>query len=179
MLHNMTHNIDCVNVELIILGLCTFIHLCLQMISFYYPRPVLAFGYCHRLRLCVCVCVRLCVCVYQSLACPRDNSSPVRARTTKFGQEMQKTLIKNPIVLGGDWPWRSRSNLTSKSKFTPFWAFPPHNSSSVDARIAKLGPPVQNKMVKIPIVLGIDWCWSSCQFWYFSTKVISAALCYV
>ena len=28
---------------------------------FFYPRPVLAFGYCHRLRLCVCVC--LCVCV--------------------------------------------------------------------------------------------------------------------
>ena len=34
----------------------------------FYPRQVLAFGYCHRLRLCVYV--------YQSLACPHDNSSP-------------------------------------------------------------------------------------------------------
>ena len=28
----------------------------------YYPRPVLAFGYCRCLRLSVCVCVCLCVC---------------------------------------------------------------------------------------------------------------------
>ena len=49
----------------------------------FYPRPVLAFGYCHRLCLCVCPCV--CVCVYQSLACPHDNSSAVHARITKFG----------------------------------------------------------------------------------------------
>ena len=29
----------------------------------FYPRPVLAFGYCHRLRLWVCVSVCVCVCV--------------------------------------------------------------------------------------------------------------------
>ena len=29
----------------------------------FYPRPVLAFGYCHRLRLCVCPCVYVCVCI--------------------------------------------------------------------------------------------------------------------
>ena len=35
---------------------------------------------------CVCVSVRVsCVCVYQSLACPHDNSSAVQARITKFG----------------------------------------------------------------------------------------------
>ena len=32
--------------------------------------------------LSVCVCV--CVCVYQSLACPHDNSSAVQAKITKF-----------------------------------------------------------------------------------------------
>ena len=31
--------------------------------EFFYPRPVLAFGYCHRLRLCVRPCVRVSVCV--------------------------------------------------------------------------------------------------------------------
>ena len=34
----------------------------------------------------VCLCV--CPSVHQSWACPRDNSSPVSARITKFGQEM-------------------------------------------------------------------------------------------
>ena len=72
------------------------------------PRPVLAFGYCHHLRLCVCSCV--CQSVCQSLACPRDNSGPVQARIAKFGPKMQKTLVNVPIVLGGNWP--SRSNLT-------------------------------------------------------------------
>ena len=33
-------------------------------------------------------------------ACPCDNSPPVRARTTKFGPEVQNTLGKIPIVLG-------------------------------------------------------------------------------
>ena len=48
---------------------------------FFYPRPVLAFGYCRCLRLSVCVCPS----VRQSRACPRDNSWPVSARITKFG----------------------------------------------------------------------------------------------
>ena len=60
----------------------------------FYPRPVLASRYCR------CLC--LCVCVYQSLACPHDNLSPVQARFTKFGPEKQNTLVKIPIVLGGD-----------------------------------------------------------------------------
>ena len=65
----------------------------------------MAIGYCRCLRLCVCqfVC--------QSLACPRDNSGPVQARITKFGPKMQKTLVKVPIVLGGNWPWPPRSNV--------------------------------------------------------------------
>ena len=82
----------------------------------FYPRPVLAFGYCRCLRVCVCVSVR------QSWACPCDNSSTVQARITKFGSEMLKTLIKIPIVLWGDWRWSSGSNWTWKSKFTPFLA---------------------------------------------------------
>ena len=129
-------------------------HLTKPTISFY-PRPVLAFGYCRCLRLCVCVSVCLCVC--QSLACPRDNSGPVQARIAKFGPKMQKTLIKVPIVLGGNWPWPSRPNLTSKSEFTQFWACPDHNSLPIQARITKFGPEVENSLVKVPIVLGGNW----------------------
>ena len=61
---------------------------------------------------CVCVCVSVCLSVCQSLAFPRDNSGPVQARIAKFGPKMQKTLVKVPIVLGANWPWPSRSNLT-------------------------------------------------------------------
>ena len=63
---------------------------------------------------CVCVCVCPCVCqfVCQSLACLLDDSGPVQARITKFRPKMQKTLVKVPIVLGGNWPWPLRSNLT-------------------------------------------------------------------
>ena len=38
---------------------------------------------------------------------------------------------------GADWLWPSKSNFTSKSKFTPFWACPSNNSSPVPARIPK------------------------------------------
>ena len=96
--------------------------------------------------------------------CPRDNSSPVQARITKFGPKMQNTLVKVPIVFGGNQPWPSRSNLRSKSKFTPFWAYPHHNSSPIQAtwaRITKFGPEVQNTKIKIPIVLGGNWPWPS------------------
>ena len=126
---------------------------CRQQIQMhFYPRPVLAFGCCRCLRLCVCVCLSVCLSVWQSLACPRDNAGPVQARITKFGPKMQKTLFKVPIVLWTDRPWPSRSNLTWKSKFTPFWACPHHNSPPIQARITKFGPEVPNTLVKIPIV---------------------------
>ena len=53
--------------------------------------------------------------------------------------------------------WLSRSNLISKSKFTPFWACPHDNSSPIQSRTTKFGPVVQNTLVKIPIVLRVDW----------------------
>ena len=124
----------------------------------FYPRPVLAYGYCHRLRLCVCPCV------CQSLACPRDNSGPVQARIAKFGPKMQKTLVKVPIVLGGNWPWPSRSNLTSKSEFTPFWACPDHYSPPILVRISKFGQQIHFSTVKIPVNSGLDWPWTSPSF---------------
>ena len=76
------------------------------------------------------------VCVCQLLACPHDNSSPVQARITKVGPDKQNTLVKIPIVLGGNWPWPSRSNLTSNSKYTPFWACPNHYSPPILFRIS-------------------------------------------
>ena len=48
-------------------------------------------------------------------ACPRDNWSPVQARTTKFGPEVQNTLVKIPTVMRVDWAWHVKFNLFSKS----------------------------------------------------------------
>ena len=103
----------------------------------YCPRPVLAFGYCGCLcRVCPCVCQSVC----QSLACPRDYSGPVEARITKFGSKVQNNLVKVPrsLLFCGviDLAWPSRSNIRSKSKFTPFWACPHHNHHPF-----KLGSP--------------------------------------
>ena len=106
---------------------------------------------------CVCVCVSVCLCVCQSLACPRDNSGPVQTRIAKFGPTMQNTLVKVPIVLRGNRPWTSRSNLTSKSEFTPFWACSDHKSLLIQPRSTKFGPEVENSLVKVPIVLDGNW----------------------
>ena len=104
------------------------------------------------------------VCVYQSLACPHDNSSPVQARITKFSPEKQNTLVKIPIVLGGKWPWTSRSNLTSNSKLTPFWACPNHYSPPIPVRISKFGQQMHFSTVNIPVNSGLDWPWPSPSF---------------
>ena len=55
-------------------------------------------GYCHCLHLSVHVCV--CPRVRQPWACLRDNLWLIQARITKFGPEVQKTLVKISIVLG-------------------------------------------------------------------------------
>ena len=64
---------------------------------------------------CVCFCVCVCPSMRQSQACPRDNSSPVWARTKKIRPEVQNTLVKILIVLGIDWAWHVKFNLFSKS----------------------------------------------------------------
>ena len=67
-----------------------------------------------------------------------------------------KDLREYPYCFWGDWHWPSRSNLTSKSKFTPFWACPRDNSP-VQARATKFGPEVLYTLVKIPVGLAVDW----------------------
>ena len=128
-----------------------------------YFLPEASFGL-RVLSLPACVCVSVCLCVRQSWACPSDNSSTVQARITKFGREKQNTLVKVPIVFWGNWPWPSRSNLTSNSKLTPFWACPNHYSPPILVRISKLGQEMHFSTVKIPVNSGLDWPWTSPSF---------------
>ena len=116
---------------------------------------------------CVCQSVRPSVTKFVHMI----THHPFQARLTNFGPKMQNTLVKVPIVLGGNRPWPSRSNLRlQKSKFTPFWACPHHNSSPIQARITKFGPEVQNTLVKIPKDLGGNWPWPSRSSLTFKVK---------
>ena len=135
---------------------------------FFYPRPILAFEYCHCLRPCVCVSVRvyvnyLFVCMitrhlfkggspnlvqmckrpwlrsqlffgvndrdlqgqiylespnlpHFELVCTITHHS-FKLEPSNFGPGVQNTLVKIPIVWGGNWPWPSRSNLTWNQNF--------------------------------------------------------------
>ena len=93
----------------------------------FYPRPVLAFGYFHCLRLCVCVCIRVC-----------DH---------QIGKKGAKHLGWGIYCLWSDWHWLTRSNLILKSTFALFCAFlvclrdksPPIRSSDNDS--TGLWPP--------------------------------------
>ena len=143
-----------------------------QHILFYPFLPEASIGYCRCLRLSVRPSVRPSV---RHQVCPRDNSSPDQARITRFNTQVSKTLVKIFIVFGGDWPWPSRSNLTSKSKFTSFWACPRDNPSPVHARATKFEPEVLNTLVKIPVVLGVDWAWLV-NFNLFSKSCLFASL---
>ena len=60
------------------------------------------------------------------------------------------------------WCWLTltfKVKFNFKIKFTPFWARPHNNSSSVQTRTTKFGPQEKNTLVKIPIVLGVGWAW--------------------
>ena len=63
-----------------------------------------------------------------------------------------------PFVLVDDWPWPSKSNLTSKSKFTPFWACP-----VVTHHRFKLESPNWDQRCKIPWLRSISF-WGLIEF---------------
>ena len=154
----------------------------------FYPRPVLAFGHCRCLRLSVCVCVRPCV-----------NHELVRAIThhpLKLGSPNLNHQCKIPwlrsllffffcfffffFFLGGggggcDYPWSWRSNSTSNknlSHFEPVRAITHH---PFKLGLPNLDQRCLNTLVKIPVVLGIDWAWHV-QFYLFSKSCLFASL---
>ena len=106
----------------------------------------------------VCVSVRPCV-----------NHELVRAITHhpfKLGSPNLDHRCKRPwfrsiLVFWGYWPWYSRSNLTSKSKFTPFWACPCHNSAPIEVTIFKYVTIMHLSTVQIPILAWLKLIFNS------------------
>ena len=114
------------------------------------PEACMAIGYYCCLRLSVRPCVNhLLVCAI--------TQDPFKLGSPNLNHRYKRPWLRS--LLFCDWPLPSRSKLSSKSKFTPFWACPPDNSSSVQARTTEFAPDVQNTLVKIPVVLGVDWAW--------------------
>ena len=73
---------------------------------------------------CVSVSPCICVSVLQPWFCLCYNLWPIQARITKFGPEMQNTLVKITIVFRGDWLWPTRPNL-SKTFIMPGFTIRP------------------------------------------------------
>ena len=66
----------------------------------FYPRPVMALGYCRCLRLSVCVSV--CVCGNHELF-RAITHHPFKLESPNLDQKIQNILLKIPIVLGTGW----------------------------------------------------------------------------
>ena len=109
------------------------------------------------------VCVSVCVCVNHLLvrAITRD---PFKLGTPNLDQRCKRPWLRTLLFWGGNWPWPSRSNLTSKSEFTPFWACPDHYSPPIPVRISKFGQQMHFSTVKIPVNAGLDGPWTSPSF---------------
>ena len=122
--------------------------------SGFYPRPVLAFRYC----LCLFVCLSVCVSVNPELV-RAINHHAFKLEPPNLDKRCKTTWLRSLLFGGGggDWSWPSRSNLTWKAKFTPFWAWPRHNSPSIQARTTKCGQKMQTNLLMVLIILGGDW----------------------
>ena len=127
-----------------------------RCIHFFYPRPVLAFEYCHCLHLCVCVCLSVCLCVNHLLV-RLITQDPFKLGSPNLDQRCKRPWLRSLLFWGAIDLDLQGQNLTSKSEFTPFWACPDHNSLPIQARITKFGPEVENSLVKVPIVFGGNW----------------------
>ena len=65
--------------------------------------------------------------IYPIWACPYNNSPPIQSRITKFGPEVQYTLVKIFFVLGGQLTLTFKVKYDFKIKFSGFTLPEKHN----------------------------------------------------
>ena len=117
---------------------------------FFNPRPALAFGYSRCLRLAVRPSVTKFV--------RAITDHPFKLGSPNLDHRCKRPWLRSVLF----WGWLTltfKVKCNFKSKFTPFWVIQRDNSSPVQAKATKFGPEVLNTLVKIPVVLGIDWAW--------------------
>ena len=92
------------------IGLCSMVYL-------FYPRPVLAFGYCHRLRLWVCVSV--CVCVNHELVHTITHHS-FKLGSPNFDQRCKTPWFRS-LFLGGMIDLDLQGQIYLESQILPYF----------------------------------------------------------
>ena len=132
-----------------------------QLILCFYPRPVLAFRYCHC--LCLSVCVSVFVCINHVLV-RMITHHPFKLRSPNLDHRCKRPWLRSLLFRGAiDRDLQGQIEL-QKSKFTPFWACPCHNSPPIEVTISKFGTKMHLSTVQIHTNFGLDWNWSSIQF---------------
>ena len=116
-----------------------------NLVISFHTRPVLASGYCRCLGLSV----------HQSVA---KFVYPITHHPFKVGSPNLDRMCKRPwtrhsLLFWGWFTLTFKVKLNFKVKIYRFWVSP------VQARTTKSGPEVQDTLVKVPIVLGVDWAW--------------------
>ena len=74
---------------------------CTDAMFHFYPRPVMAFGYCRCLRLSVCVCVCMCVCVSVNHQFVRTiTCHPLKLQSPNLDQKCKRPWLRSLLFLG-------------------------------------------------------------------------------
>ena len=109
---------------------------------------------------CVCVCV--CVCGNHELV-RMITHHPFKLGSPNLGQRCKTTSLRS-LLFYGTFDLDLQGQIELKSKFTPFWACPCHNSPPIEVTISKFRTKMHLSTVQIPTNFGLDWNWSSIQF---------------
>ena len=100
----------------------------------FYPRPVLAFGYCRCLRVCVCVRVSVSHEFIRAIT-----HQPFKLGSPNLDQRCKRPSLRALLFCGMiDRDLQGQIEL-QKSKFTPFWACACHNTPPIEVTISKFG----------------------------------------
>ena len=129
------------NTSIYMMGSCWVLLLCVSMYKLLYLRTILAFRYCHCLRLSVCASMHPCVKIpinfevdwpWSSRSKSTLNSNitsfwtrlhdklqDIKVRFSKFGPEMHLSTVKIPLDFELDWLWSSIPFSSFKPIFLP------------------------------------------------------------
>ena len=125
----------------------------------FYPRPVMAFGYCRCLR----VCVRVCLSVNHQLVRAITHQL-FKLESPNLDQRCKRPRLRSLLLLGTiDLELQGQIELKSQNlpHFELVRAISHHQLKSV---FPNFGQKMHLSTVKVPIEFGLDWPWCSVLF---------------
>ena len=119
----------------------------------------MAFGYCHRQRLCVCVSV-----IHQFVRTITCHT--LKVQSPKLDQKCKTPWLRS-LLFWGFIDLDLQGQIELKIKIYPIlglWVCPGDKSIPNEVRLSKFGRTIQLNTVKVPIDFMINWSWSSVSF---------------